>query len=79
MMRMVGFRNVSYHVVKHDEGYTSTDEYLERVRSKYLSTLTLLDEGTFQKGLKVFEERIRKKYGDQIRKISWFVIVAGQK
>ena len=79
MVRMVGFRNVSYHVVKHDEGYTSTDEYLERVRSKYLSTLTLLDEGTFQKGLKVFEERIRKKYGDQIRKISWFVIVAGQK
>lgn len=47
MMRTVGFKDVSYHAVKHDEGYTSTDEYLERVRRKYLSTLTLLDENAF--------------------------------
>jgi hypothetical protein len=38
-----------------------------------------LDENAFQRGLKVFEERVRKKYGGQIRKISWFVIVVGQK
>jgi hypothetical protein len=79
MMRMVGFKDVSYHVVKHDEGYIRTVKYLERVRSKYLSTLTLLDEDTFQRGFKVFERRVRQKYGDQIRKISWFVIVSGQK
>jgi SAM-dependent methyltransferase len=79
MMRTIGLKDVSYHVVKHDEGYTSTDEYLERVRNKYLSTLTLLDENAFQRGLKVFEERVRKKYGGQIRKISRFVIVVGQK
>jgi ubiquinone/menaquinone biosynthesis C-methylase UbiE len=49
LMRTVGFKHVSYHVVKHDEGYTSTDEYLERVRSRYLSTLTLLDENALSK------------------------------
>jgi SAM-dependent methyltransferase len=79
MMRAVGFSDVSYHAIKHDEGFTSVDEYLERVRRKYLSTLTLLNENAFQKGLKVFEERMRKKYGDQMRKISWFVIITGQK
>jgi len=79
LMRTVGFKDVSYHVVKHDEGYTPTDKYLERVRNKYLSTLTLLDEETFQRGLKIFERRVRQKYGGQIRKISWFVIVSGRK
>jgi SAM-dependent methyltransferase len=79
MMRKVGFKDVSYHVVKHDEGYAPTDKYLERVRSKYLSTLTLLEEDAFQRGFKIFERRVRQKYGEQIRKISWFVIVSGCK
>jgi len=79
MMRAVGFKDVKHHVVKVDEGYVSVSEYLERVRSKYVSTLTLLDENAFQRGLKTFEERIRKKYGGRIRKISWFVIVVGRK
>jgi len=79
LMRTVGFKDVSYHVIKRDEGYTPTDEYLERVRNKYVSTLTLFDEDTFQRGLKIFERRVRQKYGDQIKKVSWFVIVSGQK
>jgi hypothetical protein len=60
----------------------SVDEYLQRVKKKYLSTFTLLNESEFQKGLaraKVFEERMRKRYEDQIRKISWFVIIARNK
>jgi SAM-dependent methyltransferase len=79
IMGAVGFRDISYHAIMHDEGYTSVDEYLERVRKKYLSTLTLLNENAFQRGFKVFEERLRKKYGDQMKKISRFVIIAGQK
>jgi SAM-dependent methyltransferase len=79
IMGALGFRDVSYHVIKHDEGYTSVDEYLERVRKKYLSTLTLLNEDAFQRGLDVFEKRLRRKYGDQMKKISRFVIIAGQK
>jgi hypothetical protein len=79
MMVAVGFGDVNYHVIQHDEGYTSVDEYLKRVRRRYLSTLTLLNEKAFQRGLTVFEKRVRKKYGDHIKKISWFVIMVGQK
>ena len=75
----IGFRDVHYHVVKHDEGYMSTDEYLERVRNKYISTLTLLSEEAFQRGFKIFQQRVRRKYGAQIRRISGFDFVVGQK
>lgn len=78
-MKKVGFRNVHYHVVKHDEGYRSTDEYLERVRNKYISTLTLLREEAFQKGFKIFQQRVQRKYGTQIRRTLGFDFVVGQK
>jgi SAM-dependent methyltransferase len=79
IMTKRGFKNVHYHVVQHDEGYLSTDEYLERVRNKYISTLSLLTEEEFQSGLRIFEDRARKKYGSRIRKISRFVFVVGRK
>jgi ubiquinone/menaquinone biosynthesis C-methylase UbiE len=78
-MIKMGFRNVHYHVVQHDEEYIPTDEYLERVRNKYISTLTLLSEEAFQRGFKIFEHRIRRKYGTQIRRILGFDFVIGQK
>jgi len=79
MMTMIGFRDVHYHAVQLDEGYISTDEYLRRVRNKYMSTLTLLSEEDFQRGFRIFKERVEKKYGNQIRKISWFVFIDGRK
>jgi len=79
MMTMIGFRDVHHHVVQIDEGYVPTDEYLRRVRNKYMSTLTLLSEEDFQRGFEIFKERVEKKYGNQIRKISWFVFIDGQK
>jgi len=77
-MKNIGFRNVRYHVVK-DEEYIPTDEYIERVKNKYISTLTLLSEEAFQKGFKIFQQRIRKKYGAKIRRILGFDFVVGQK
>jgi ubiquinone/menaquinone biosynthesis C-methylase UbiE len=79
IMTMIGFKNVHYHVVQLDEGYVSTNEYLERVRKKYISTLTLLTEEEFRSGLRIFEERARNKYGSRIRRISRFVFVVGKK
>jgi len=79
MMTMIGFRDVHYHVVQLDEGYISTDEYLRRVRNKYMSTLTLLSEEDFQRGFKIFKEKVEKKYGNQIKKASWFVFIDGRK
>lgn len=78
-MTMIGFRDVHYHVIQLDEGYTSTDEYLRRVRNKYMSTLTLLSEEDFQRGFKIFKEKVEKKYGNQIKKVSWFVFIDGRK
>ena len=79
IMKKIGFQNVCYHVVRHDEGYIPTGEYLERVRNKYISTLTLLSDKAFQTGLKVFQERLRRKYGVRIRSTSEFVFVVGEK
>lgn len=79
MMTMIGFRDVHHHVVQIDEGYVSTNEYLERVRNKYMSTLTLLSEEDFQRGFKIFKERVKRKYGSKIGKISWFVFIDAQK
>ena len=79
MMAMIGFRDVHYHVIQLDEGYISTDEYLRRVRNKYMSTLTLLSEEDFQRGFKIFKEKVEKKYGNQIKKVSWFVFIDGRK
>jgi len=78
-MTMIGFRDVHYHVVQLDEGYISTKEYLRRVRNKYMSTLTLLSEEDFQRGFMIFKERVEKKYGNRIRKISRFVFIDGRK
>jgi len=78
-MAQIGFKKVHYHVVKHDEGYMSTEDFIERVRQKYISTLSLLSEEQFQKGFKVFCERARRKYGERFRRITGFDFVIGQK
>jgi len=77
-MMKIGFRAVRYHRVKLDE-YVSTDEYLEKVRNKYISTLTLLSEEAFQRGFKIFQQRVRRKYGAKIRRVIGFDFVVGIK
>lgn len=79
LMTGIGFSDVYSCLVQHDEGYRVTDEFLNRVRSKYISTLTLLSEDEFRRGFEVFQERIRKKHGDKIRWIARFNFVVGQK
>jgi len=79
MMDKVGFGNIHHHVVKHDEGSLPTHEYFDRVRKRYISTLTLLSEEEFQKGIKIFEEKVREKYGKQIKRILGFNFVIGKK
>jgi SAM-dependent methyltransferase len=79
IIKTVGFTEVHHHILLHDRGYISTDEYLERVRNKYISTLTLLSEDKFQKGFRIFQERVRRKYGNRIRQIDRFVFVVGLK
>jgi ubiquinone/menaquinone biosynthesis C-methylase UbiE len=78
-MKDVGFRDVHHHILRYDRGYISTNEYLERVRSRYVSTLTLLSKDEFRRGLRIFQNRVKRKYGDRIRQIDRFVFVVGRK
>ena len=78
VMREIGFRNVHYHPVCVEEEIP-LDEYLERVRRKYISTLTLLSPEAFRRGFDIFQQKARKKYGAHIRRVSGFVFIVGQK
>lgn len=77
-MENIGFTDVHYHVVQHDE-HTPTDEYLERVGKKYVSTLTLLGKEAFPRGFKIFRLRVLSKYGAQVLRHSGFDFVYGRK
>jgi ubiquinone/menaquinone biosynthesis C-methylase UbiE len=77
-MLSISFKNVHYHVFQRSEE-TSTSEYLERVRNKYVSTLTLFSDNEFQQRFKVFQQRVRKKYGNHLRRIARFIFVVARK
>jgi ubiquinone/menaquinone biosynthesis C-methylase UbiE len=78
MITALGFKNVHHHVVELDRGYVSTDEYLERVRKRYISTLTLLPNDEFEKGFEIFQNRVRKKCGSHMKYTHGFVFVTGE-
>jgi len=77
-MIKTGFKNVHYHVVRTHERI-QTEEFLERVRNKYISTLTLLSQDKFERGLKVFERRIHEKCGKYVTRPLGFDFVVGKK
>ena len=79
LMAEIGFRKIHSRLGQHDEDYRLTAEFLNRVRNKYISTLALLSEDGFRRGFEVFQERIKRKYGDKIRWIAKFNFVVGQK
>lgn len=78
LIKGIGFTDTHHRAVKYEE-YMPTDEFLERVRNKYVSTLTRLSEERFQRGLRIFQQRVQRKYGDQILRHSGFDFVIGQK
>jgi len=79
LMEKIGFKNVHSHLAQQDEGYITTAEILEKVKNKFISTLTLLSEERFQKGFHVFEEEVKREYGKRKRQISRFNFVVGWK
>lgn len=50
LMRTVGFSVVEEHAV-HQQLFESAEEYLEKLRNKYASVLSLISEEEYQKGL----------------------------
>jgi len=84
MLLSAGFENARCHVVSGGIMKASLEEYLEKTKKKFISTLTLLTEEEFQKGLKIFENRLREKWGkkgtgNEIVYENEFTVVVGKK
>ncbi len=84
MLLSAGFGNTRYHVVSRGTIKVSIVEYLEKIRKKFISTLTLLSEEEFQKGLKIFEKKLREKWekkgtGNEIIYENEYTFVVGEK
>jgi ubiquinone/menaquinone biosynthesis C-methylase UbiE len=79
IMANTGFRDVHHHMLRYEEGPLPTDEYLERVRKKYISTLALLSEEQFRRGIKIFEKKVKEKYGKRMKRIVGFDFIVGRK
>jgi ubiquinone/menaquinone biosynthesis C-methylase UbiE len=74
-----GFSNVHYHLDKYkDHGY-AVDDYLKRVKSKHISTLSVLSKEEFERGYEEFKRRLKEKYQDYIKIPHGVYIVSGEK
>ncbi|UCG69676.1 MAG: methyltransferase domain-containing protein [Thermoplasmata archaeon] len=79
ILRRGKFKEVHYHLDKYKTIRKPIDEYLKLIKGKHVSTLTLLSEEDFQKGYKIFEKRLRKKYKDYVELRHGNYIVSGEK
>ncbi len=78
-MKDTGFENVRSSLVSHEEREIPVETYLEMVRNKYISTLSLLDESRFRTGFAIFERKIRELYGHTMSRVLRFTFVTGEK
>lgn len=69
MLLSAGFRKTWYNVESTGIREISVPDYLEKVGKKFISTLTLLNEEEFQRGLKIFEKTLTGKRGDKTVKV----------
>ena len=68
MLLSAGFRNIRYNVESVGTERIFIRDYLVKIRKKFISTLTLLSEEDFQRGLKVFEKKLTDKWGNETAK-----------
>jgi ubiquinone/menaquinone biosynthesis C-methylase UbiE len=79
ILRRGKFKEVHYHLDKYETIRKPIDEYLNLIKGKHVSTLTLLSEEDFQNGYKIFEKRLRKKYKEYVDLRHGNYIVSGEK
>ncbi len=78
-LREQGVANVRSHVVRTEPIDEPIDGIVERFRRRYISTLALVPEDEFEKHLKIFEERLRKEFGDTVRTDVEITFIEGMK
>ena len=78
MMKNAGFSKTHFYPVEHNE-FNPKSEIIERVRNKYISTLTLYSEEEFERYFNVFRKRVEEEFGDEIIRYTGFDFVKGFK
>ena len=79
LLLAAGFGRVSYHLACYSGGEVTTDDYLARVRSKFVSTLSLLSEEAFARGCARYEQALRARYGERMPFTRTYTFVVGEK
>lgn len=78
MMKAAGFGAIRTEpVVFHER--LPTGRYIEKVRNKYISTLSLLDEEEFTAGLARLERSLLERHGQEMVRRQQFTIVLGER
>jgi SAM-dependent methyltransferase len=78
MMRAAGFTAIRTEPVIFQERLP-TDRYIEKVRNKYISTLSLLSEEEFITGLARLEHCLPERYGRELVRRQRFTVVVGER
>jgi len=78
MMKNAGFSKTHFYPVEHNE-FSPRSEIIERVRNKYISTLTLYSDEEFERYFTVFRKRVEEDCGDEILRHTGFDFVKGFK
>ena len=77
-MKAAGF-STGHKSVRKKMGSIRTDDYLRKVSGKYLSTLRIMDDSTFNDGFAVFSEYVRKRFPLTMPDAMEFLLVRGKK
>jgi SAM-dependent methyltransferase len=59
-----GFSSVEFNEIPNYSMYRSRERFLNRVESKYISTLTLFDDDIFRSNLATFKKRLEERFGN---------------
>jgi len=78
LMKAAGYFSIQEEAVIFQERI-ATSRYIEKVRNKYISTLSLLSEEEFAAGLKKLEKCLPQRYGQRMTRRHQFTIVVGEK
>jgi len=78
LMESKGFTDIRAEVVAFRER-TSTHDYIERVRNRYISTLRLIDEEEFAAGMEKLERSLPQRYGRMMTRRNRFTIIVGER
>jgi ubiquinone/menaquinone biosynthesis C-methylase UbiE/ADP-ribose pyrophosphatase YjhB (NUDIX family) len=73
------FQDVKSHRIVTEGPDTSAEDLIQRFRRRYISTIVLLSKEDFEKGLALFEERVRKLYGNKVESVIDLTFIEARK